>query len=255
MQRLPFEQQVFLLVQTLSLLGLAIRMWQSGLYRVYSYFFAYLLLALLQAGVLASVPFGSRQYVYAWMGTEGLITCTYVLVVLETYSLILRDLSGIATAARRYIRIMVLAAVLISLLMIVLDRNPATIYGFFLTCYRIVLSALLIIVLASLVFLVYYPIPLTRNVVFYSIGYSVYLLARAPALLIANYSHFEWFRQLDAVFTGVPTACLLFWFFTLNRNGEAKTVVVGHHWKPEDEKRILSHLQAINDSLFRSARK
>jgi hypothetical protein len=72
---------------------------------------------------------------------------------------------------------------------------------------------------------------------------------------LANFSHWQWHRQIDVVLTGVPTACLVFWLFTLNRNGEVKTVIVGHQWKPEDEKRILSNLQAINETLLRSVRK
>jgi hypothetical protein len=50
----------FLAIQTLSALGLVIRMAQSGLYRVYSCFFAYLLVMLLQTAVLVGVPFAQR---------------------------------------------------------------------------------------------------------------------------------------------------------------------------------------------------
>jgi hypothetical protein len=255
MQRLPLEQQILLLLQTAGLIGLCARIWWLGLHRVYVYFFNYLLLAPLQMIIPVFVPFDSVAYVYAYMVAEGLIVCFYALIVLETYSIILRDLAGIASTARRYIKWSLGAAILISLSLNTLDRNPATMSGYFLAFDRMVCSTLLVFVLAYVAFLVYYPIPLNRNVVIYSIGYSVYLLAKTSALLLANFSHWQWHRQIDVVLTGVPTACLVFWLFTLNRNGEVKTVIVGHQWKPEDEKRILSNLQAINETLLRSVRK
>jgi hypothetical protein len=49
--------------------------------------------------------------------------------------------------------------------------------------------------------------------------------------------------------------CQLFWLFALGRQGEQKRVVVGHHWKPSDEQRLLGQLEAINASLLRSRKK
>jgi hypothetical protein len=54
---------------------------------------------------------------------------------------------------------------------------------------------------------------------------------------------------------GVYFTSLALWLFGLNRQGETKSVVVGHQWNPSDERRLLSQLEAINASLLRSARK
>jgi hypothetical protein len=53
----------------------------------------------------------------------------------------------------------------------------------------------------------------------------------------------------------VSSACLLFWVITLNRQGELRTVVIGHKWKREDETQLLSKLKAINATLVSAGKK
>src|SRR5579862_1400452 len=101
---IPLEQQLLLTLQTCALVGLIIRLWWTGLFRTYPFFFVYLLVSLLQTAVLSLVPYRSLAYRNAWLATEGLIVCEHVLVVLELCKVLLRDLPGITTVARRYIK-------------------------------------------------------------------------------------------------------------------------------------------------------
>ena len=229
-------------------------MWQAGLHRVYIYFFSYLLLVLLETPVLASVGYGTVAYGYVWMATEGLALCFYALIVLECYATVLRDLKGIATISRRYIEITLGIAILAALLLLGLERTPKTLFGYFYALDRAVVSSLLFFVLLMIAFLIYYPVPLNRNVITYSVGYAVYFLTKATALFIRNTSH-EWRPQISAILIGVSTSCLLFWMIGLTRDGETKTVVVGHKWDTGDEERLVSQLKAINANLIRAARK
>jgi hypothetical protein len=87
----------------------------------------------------------------------------------------------------------------------------------------------------------------------YSIGYAVYFLAKAAALFIANYSH-QWYNLVSPFLIGVSTACLIFWIFALTRQGETKTVVIGHQWNSDDEQHLLAQLRAYNDSILRASR-
>lgn len=245
MNRLPLDQQILLIVQTAALTGLTVRLWWNGLYRRYSYFFVYLLLAVLQTLSLAFVPFSSRAYLWAWVITEGLIVCSYVLVVLETYSIVLHDFHGLATIGPRFIKGAVGLAVTVSLLLFTIERIPDRFFRYFLICDRVILSSLVFFVLLLTAFLLYYPIPLSRNAIFYSIGYAGYFLVKAAALLITNVS-LSWYRELGTVLITVSTGCLFFWLFTLSRSGEQKIVVIGHGWSREDELRVLTQLRAIN---------
>jgi hypothetical protein len=119
---------------------------------------------------------------------------------------------------------------------------------------RPVLSSLIVFVLLICGFLVYYPVPLGRNVIVYLAGYSVYFTMMATMALLQNLGYF-WNRQASSVDMGITLACQLFWLLALSRQGEKKRVVVGHQWKPGDEQRLLAQLEAINSSLLRSGRK
>jgi hypothetical protein len=174
---------------------------------------------------------------------------------LELYSIVLRDLAGIASASRRYIKITLALAIGFSALLLVFEKTPGSTVARFLIFERVAVSSLVVFVILISVFLLYYPIHLSRNAVVYSIGYAFYFLIKAAALFISNVDN-RWLRQFDTLRIVAATACLLFWTFALSRRGESgAAITLGHHWKPEDEERVLSRLQAINASLLRAGRK
>jgi hypothetical protein len=254
MHRLPPEQQLLILIQASALIGLSFRIWWMALHRVYKYFFGYLIVALAQTCVPALVPFDSPRYRDAWLVTEGLIVCFYVLIVLELYSIVFQDLAGIAKLSQRYIKLALGVAILVSLLLLGVEKNQVGMVAHLFTFERAVVFSLVLFVLLITAFLVYYPVPLKRNVIVYSIGYAVYFLAKAGSIFISNLGYY-WNRWMSNIWLAALLACLLFWLFALNRRGETKTVVIGHQWKATDEERLLAQLKAINTSLLRAARK
>ncbi|HTB19541.1 MAG TPA: hypothetical protein VK708_15575, partial [Bryobacteraceae bacterium] len=145
-------------------------------------------------------------------------------------------------------------AIVISLLPLLIEKTPNTLTGYLFIFERPVLSSLIVFVLLICVFLVYYPVPLGRNVIVYLAGYAVYFPMIAAMAFLQNLGYF-WNRQKSNVDMGVTLACLVFWLLALSRQGESKRVVVGHQWKPDDEQRLLAQLEAINASLLRSGRK
>jgi hypothetical protein len=254
MFRLPFHQQLLLVLQTAVLLALCVHIWRARLRQTYVYFFAYLCMAVLQSVLLAFTPYDRSVYVYMWLATEGLIVCFYAMIVLELYGIVLRNLTGLASVSRRYLRITLATAILISVVLLNFQRSPASVTGQFLTFERTVVCSLLIFVFFLTLFLVYYPVPLNRNVIVYAMGYAVYFLTKAAALWARNVGN-RWSRPIDTLLITVSTGCLIFWLFALNRQGELKTSVIGHKWRPGDEERLLSQLKELNASVGRAARK
>ncbi len=254
MHRPPLDQLLLLALQDAALVALLVRVWWTGLFRTYPYFSGYLLLNLIQRALLSSIPFDSHLYVYAWIATQGVLDCSCALVVLELYRLILRDFGGIASVSRRYIKVTLALAILVSLLLLGLEERPANQLSAFLLFERAVVFSLLLFVLLLAAFLTYYPVPLNRNSVVYLIGYAVFFLTKATALFIRNLGHY-WSRYLSTVIIAVSAVCLLFWLFGLTRRGETRTVVLGYKWNKEDEERLLSQLKAINANLLGTAKK
>jgi hypothetical protein len=248
MLQLPLVQLVLVVAQTALLVILIVRLWLGGLERIYPFFFGYLVAELLRTLVGFVVPYKSPQYPHVWAVGEGISTCFYGLIVVELYRLILRDLPGIASIARRYISVTVAIATAGSLLLLNLGVRPRNYFSTFLIIERAIVFSLVIFILLVTAFLAYYPIPLNRNVVIYSIGYAVYFLTKATALFIRTLGYHV-SQQISTILLAISSACLLFWALTLNRRGEMRTVVVGHKWKKEDEALLLSKLKTINANL------
>jgi hypothetical protein len=254
MLQLPLDQLVLVVAQGALLVTLIVRLWLAGLHRIYPFFFSYLLAELLQTVFGAAIPYKAHVYRYFWMASEGIIACCYTLIVVELYRVVLRDLPGIATISRRYITITVAIATVGSLFLLRLEEDPRNYVSTFLVIERAIVVSLVIFILLVSAFLAYYPIPLNRNVVIYSIGYAVYFLTKATALLVRTLGHHV-SPQISTILLVVSSACLLFWALTLNRQGETRAVVVGHKWKVEDEARLLSKLKAINAHLVSAGKK
>jgi hypothetical protein len=254
MHLLPIEQQVLLIAEIAALSILCLRMWLAGLHRVYVYFFGYLVLELLQALIPVLVPLESRLYRDSFVASDALVTSLSALVVLELYSKVLRDLPGIAGIARRYIKITLVLAIVIAVVLLRLGKTAATLTGYLASFERSVMSSLVVFVLLVSAFLVYYPVPLGRNVNVYLTGYAVYFLTRAAVTLMMN-SGYYWIRPLSSIAMMVWLMCVVFWIAALSREGEAKRVVVGHQWNPADEQKLRAQLDAINASLLRASRK
>jgi hypothetical protein len=251
MHQLPIEQQILLIVEIAALLALCVRMWLTGLHRIYVNFFRYLVLEFLQTLIPVFVPLESHLYRDLFVVSQAFIVAFYALVVLELYSVILRNLKGIAGVARRYIKVTLTFAILVSLLPLHIEKTPNTLTGYLFIFERPILSSLVAFVLLISGFLVYYPVPLGRNVIAYLAGYAVYFPIIATMAFFQNLGYF-WNRQKGNIDMGVSVVCLTFWLVALNRKGEKKQVVVGHHWNPGDDQRLLAQLEAINASLLRS---
>jgi hypothetical protein len=254
MHQLSPYQSAFVLIQGLLLLALVVRVWSAGLYKVYPCFFGYLLANLLQFTVLPFIPYQSHPYRYFWVGTEGVVLCFYALVVAELYQVVLRELPGIASVSRRYLRAAFIIAVLVSLLLLRLEETPNNVVSIFLVIERAVSVAVVLVILLMAAFLVYYPVPINRNVMVYFIGYSVYFLIKATALFIRTLGHYI-LHELANVLMVVFSGCLLLWIIGLTRRGELRKVVLGHKWNLQEEEQILAKLREINSSLLGASKK
>lgn len=252
------HENLLYFLQMVAVAGLLARMAASQLVRTYRYFFFYLVIL----GVQLTTPFlfdaRTNAYAYMYLATETAIICFYALIVLELYSLVLRDLRGIAKIAKRYVRIAVGIAAGVAALLFELEpawnsQAPRKDYGLmeFYNLERMVVYSLVFFVVLITAFLVYYPVPLSRNIIYYSIGYAFYFTSKAIAIFLQSSGPDN--SQIAArTAIGAATVCLLFWTCFLTKPGEVKTMVLGHKWNTEDEERLLRQLEAINTSLLRA---
>src|SRR5258708_39274129 len=144
MSRCPPEQVALLILENSILAGLIFRVLVTGLFRRYPCFFGYLLVASLQALVLGFLSVNSPSYIYPWLITQALLTCFCALIVLELYGLVLRDLTGIASASRRYLKLCLGLAIVGSLLLLLIEKTPHGVVTTFMIIDRALVTSLLI---------------------------------------------------------------------------------------------------------------
>jgi uncharacterized membrane protein len=136
--------------------------------------------------------------------------------------------------------------------------NPAERYPILRIMYvaqRVVMSSLVVFFAILTAFLVWYPVPLSRNVVVYCAGYSLYFISSTMGLFVRNIAGESVTRITSTVLQGFAVACLIAWIALLNRQGETKRLSLRSHMPAPDEARLVGQLESINRGLLRSAKK
>jgi len=256
---MDFVLRLLLSATVIGYFVLAVRLWQTGLARVYRAFFFYLLFRLARSLALSILPYDRNVYGYTWAATQPLLWFFYILIVLEVYSLVLRQYKGIIRLGRWVIISGLAIGLAISAATLPADfgahsDGSATLKLFFVVD-RGVVSSIVICLLIICVFLVWYPVPLTRNTMVHCVAYAFYFLSTTMAMLIRNVIGAEVNDSVNLMLSCISIVCLLVWIFFLNKQGEAARVSVRQKWAPEDETQIMEQLTAINSTLLRVARK
>jgi hypothetical protein len=250
-----FFEWVSLLAAGLTVVNLL----RSGLYRRYRFFFVYLVFRVPYGICLLVLDVKSGLYQKFWTVTAPLFWLLYILVVFELCGLILEKHKGLYTLGRWAMYFGIAVAVTLSLLSLFPHITPAMpqrtrIMGYVYATERGVDFSLAIFILLILFFLSRYPVPLSRNVVVHSVVFSLFFLSNTIGLLLHSVFGLQLIHEVDMLFTGTSSACMVAWLVLLNARGE-KVQVTTQHFGRGDEERILLQLDALNDTLLRASRK
>ena len=251
-----------LFFEWVSLLGAGLtglKLFRSGLYRRYRFFFVYLV-SLVPYGIcLLVLDVHSGLYQEFWTVTTPLFWLLYLLVVFELCGLILEKHKGLYTLGRWAMYFGISVAVTLSLLSLLPRITPATpqrsrIMGYILATERGVDFSLAIFILLILLFLSRYPVPLSRNVVVHSVVFSLFFLSNTLGLLLYSVFGLHVNDQINLLLMGTSSASVVAWLVLLNAKGE-KVRLSTLQFGRGDEARILLQLDSLNDTLLRASRK
>jgi hypothetical protein len=247
---------------TLNILASALvvgRLYWTGLYRTYRFFFAGLAFALLRS--LALLPFGPRHLTYyrIWATTEPVLWLWFVMVVFELYSLVLKHYRGIYSLGRMFFFAAVATATIISALTVLptmtgaLAKHPLLLY--YALAERGIVTSLAIFLLLLMALVTWFPVPLSHNLLIHSSVYSVYFFANNVINLIWHLRGAEAGYGTNMARFAVSIGCCLCWAFLLTPRGEERMASLRLGRSPLEEKRLLGQLEGLNATLLRTARK
>lgn len=258
---------LILAIQWVSLLGsllTAVKLYRSGLYRRYRVFFAYFLLRVPSAGYPLFLDIKSPVYFYIWVFITPLVWMFYVWVVLELCRLVLERHRGLYTLGKWAMCLGMVVSVTLSMLSVLAKFKSAppqrskslfpSIIRYFLATDRGITFCLAIFLLLMLLLLSRYPVRLSRNVVLHTTLYTIFFLSNTLSVILLSVFGLHLFTTIDTALMGVSALCILAWLIFLTPKGEEVRVNIPH-FAPENERRILLHLDALNSTLLKASRK
>jgi hypothetical protein len=237
-------------------LVVAWRLWRQRLSSRYRCFFALLLYMGTSDFVFLALKRTSSTYFWAFVVYQVILWILQILVLLELFSLVLDSYRGIASAGRDFIRIAFVVAVLLTLTITALNHQAGPgefpVLESFLLVSRVVSFMILGFLALMILFLLWFPLPLSRNALAYLGGYSLYFVAQGSSNFAANLLGPEAYQWLSAATLLVTAGCLIFWAFRLSSAGETSAVRAPNRWAPAEEERLVQQLEAINATLARA---
>jgi hypothetical protein len=256
----------------LTILGhlfLYLRLRHEGLHRVYRFFAAYLVFRVARASLLVVVPpvwgqlmygtwvspFSNSAYGWIWLVTEPALWVFYILIVLELYTRVLEGYKGIASLGRwAVLGGLVISLVIASLTLRVDLSGPGAqelVLTYTFVVQRGVVSGLVVFLLLATNFLLWVPVPVSRNSIVHTLIYTVYYLLLSLSIFVRNVQGSR-AAILENLAMGITTlGCLAAWSKLLTRAGERKTASL-RQWSPEHQERLIEQLAQINATLLRS---
>jgi hypothetical protein len=248
-------QQILWITGIVLAIALIAKLIHSRLSRVYVWFVIYLCVEVARSIIL--LPLQPKPNLYGWVflytQPVGWLLC--IGVVLELYSLALRNHPGIASLSRWVFSLSMVVAVAVAALTLSADLSrPAGRYKvlvYYSVIERGLVFSLVLFLLLITVFLVLFPISIRRNTVLHASVFSIHFLSVSLALFLRNVAGYQMTVAVSITLVFVDCVCFLLWLAGLNRAGEERLLVVRSKWQPEDEHRLLRQLDALGDALRR----
>ncbi len=236
---------------------LCARLCLSGLHRRYQAFFVFLIFFALQNLAVAVAGYTSSAYYRFYVVTEPVAWFLYAWVVLELYSLVLKDYQGLYTVGRWSLMAAIALAMLGSAASLLVPSH-ATAQGHLLSFYyvaeRAVYFSLVVFLLSMVAVLTRYPITLNRNIIIHSVVFSIYFFGTTVAFFLLSTRGMAALRMATYMIQALNFAALGAWLALLNPRGERCPQRLRMAWRPQQEEKLAHQLNTLNLALRRVAR-
>lgn len=263
---LEMERTLWMLQKVLwpaNLIGSTLVVWHLyslDLHRKYRFFF--LVIVVQVARSVSLLPFDNRTQIYyeIWLWTEPVLWLSYILVVYELYSLVLKQYRGISSVSRRFFFASVAISSLVASVFVMattataLNGRQRMLYPYVLL-ERSIFGTLGIFLFLLLVLVAWFPVPLSRNLLLHATIYTGYFFINNVFVMFWQIAGKKVIALTNDVRLLTAIVCYASWVFLLSRRGEERTTSLSLGRNEVEERRLLGQLQALNSTLLRTARK
>jgi hypothetical protein len=254
----PWEKAL-LSVTTVLTIAVLLKLWSSGLAKIYRLLFCFLVSDFLASVVALSVRYDTNWYGYLYVFLQTLKIGVAVPVLVEIYALALEKTPALAQFGRNAVSYVLAAAALFPFAGLLTDhsQSPHPYLRAYLLFEQTMDGTIAIFLIIISAFMAWFPVRMKRNVILYAGGFIVWSLSRSTMLHVIN----QWSGNkavsliVNFIYMCIITGCLLVWLLGLRQEGENRTAVVGHLWNRAEANRLTEQLDTINGSLERLRRK
>ncbi len=258
--------RILLLLSDSLIIILIIRLLTLGLHTVYRVFCAYLLFeAFSESCVIVLKSLGLDRYIdyrMLWLPLEIGLWLFSIWMVYSLLQAILRSLPGILRFSKRVMNVLVPVSIAIAILSAAPEyftKDPAQAHSPFdhvinlaIIFDRLISTAAVLMLLLTLLFILWFPVVMPRNLAVFCVGVTVFFTAKTSVLLLHTFWSHNKFNLIDNILIGISGLCFAYWIVFLNKQGEKAPVTIGHSWRPATQTKLIGDLESINAALARA---
>jgi hypothetical protein len=236
---------------------MVLKLYRTGLYRRYPILFAFFIFRIPNGIWPLFLAVSSPLYLKVWVLTEPIELGFYVLMVVELYKLVLEKYKGLYSLGRwaLYFSLAISVSIsAISLLPRIIPAMPQSskIMFYMLATERGIHTGLAIFIILILCFLSFFPVKLSRNSRVHALVFSIFFLSGTFMLLMRSLFGRHLADEVNTVMMGIAAASIVAWLTLLRAAGE-DTQSAPAVYGPEEESRLLMHLDSLNAALLRAS--
>jgi hypothetical protein len=257
-------------IQILDLLlgsALILKLWKSGLYKNYYTFWVFLIVNILGSygWLISRADPEHLDYRVVWLCTSIPVWVLTLSMVYRHMQKILINLPGIAKLSRTVLNRVCGVAIGCGVLVTYIqyanrgEWNWERLLGYF-AALGIILAGTcaaiaLVVFLAMLTFLIWFPVSVPRNVASLTAGLLLYFMAKTVFLLGQTSWSRESLRLISFCITIVSALCFAFWVILITPAGENSVSKLQLPRRNIDKERLIRQLELVDQSLAHLARR
>jgi hypothetical protein len=234
-----------------------------GVYSVFAVF-----LGVQLAGALAY--FACRQwhqldYRVVWFSFTATLAFFSLFLVYSLAKAVLSELPGILRFSRLFLNIVFPVAIIIAFSTAKaehwmmpagnFDQRLDRLIAIFKIADKGISLASVLILIAILGFILWFPVKMSRNLAVFSVGFVIYFASKTGLELLSLYNAAS-LKTQDIIGLGVNivlVSCFVYWVLFIDANGQAIEVRIGHGWHRDEQEKLIGQLEALNVALLRSS--
>lgn len=256
-------------IDTLLGTGLVAKLWWSGLYRHYKVFWLFLVVSLLSSYawlVMWLCAITRVDYRIVWLSTSLPIWFLTIFMVYSQMEKILANLPGIAKLSRTVLNLACIIAIGLGIISALVEYGAWGLWDankiwIGLTAGGIIVNRMcasiaLLVFLAILTFLLWFPVSVSKNLASLTVGLLIYFAGKTT-LLVARGAAWsdDAVRLTSTCITVISSLCFAYWIIQISPKGEVAPRKLRLPWRNVDKEHLVRQLELLDQSLAHAARR